>query len=271
SYPDRVMVGEVFLSRLERVARYVGKDRLHQAFNFPLLAAPLDAATWRRVVTEALAAFEGEGTSPTWVLSNHDVVRHATRYGGGDAGRGRARGATLALLGLPGSPYLFEGEELGLEQDDVPPQARQDPIWLRSGGAVEGRDGARTPVPWTREAPGHGFTTGTPWLPFGPHAGERSVEAQEADPGSTLAFYRRALAVRRDLRGGLDREVRWLDVPEGVLGYERAHRDGGSLQVLLNTGARDVAVEMPPGELLVASHDAVPGTLQPGAALWWRR
>ena len=243
-YADRVMVGEVFLSRLDKVVRFVGRDRLHQAFNFPLLDAPLDAAVWQRLIAASVEAFDVEGASPTWVLSNHDVVRHATRYGGGERGRARARAATLALLGLPGSPYLFEGEELGLEQDALPPQARQDPIWRRSGGAVEGRDGCRTPLPWTSDPPGHGFTTGTPWLPFGPQASSRSVQAQDLDPGSTLALYRRALGLRRSLRGRLARQLRWLDVPEGVLGYGREHQDGGEVVCLLNTGddAREIAL-----------------------------
>ncbi|MFN2537413.1 MAG: glycoside hydrolase family 13 protein [Mycobacteriales bacterium] len=262
---ERVMVGEVFLSRVHRVARFVGADRLHQAFNFPLLAAPLDAAAWRNIIREALDAFEIEGASSTWVLSNHDVVRHVTRYGGGEQGRRRARAATLTLLGLPGSPYLYEGEELGLEQDDLAPAARQDPIWFRSGGTLPGRDGCRTPVPWTSEPPGHGFTTGTPWLPFGPQAGTRSVAAQQADPRSHLAFYRTALALRRRLRPHLARAVRWPEVPEGVLSFARADERGGELVVLLNTGP--TAVPVPEGELLLSSA-AVDGNVPPGVAVW---
>ncbi|MCW2587302.1 MAG: alpha amylase catalytic region [Frankiales bacterium] len=274
-YTDRVMVGEVFLSQLERVARFVGPDRLHQSFNFPLLAAPLDAQTWRRLITASLAAFEVDGAAPTWVLSNHDVIRHATRYGGGEQGRARARAATLTLLGLPGSPYLYQGEELGLEQDDVPGPARQDPIWLRSGGTVPGRDGARTPMPWTAQAPGHGFSSGTPWLPFGGQAAERSVAAQEGDPGSTLAFYRRALAQRRALRGGLDRTVTWLDGPPDVLAYARRHADGDALVCVLNTGEATTTFALPGATLLVSSDPAATAsadalTLPAGTAMWVR-
>ncbi len=188
--PDRVLVGEVFLADLGRVQRFIGADRLHQAFNFPLLAAPLDAGIWQQLISDSLEAFEVEGAAPTWVLSNHDVIRHPTRYGGGEPGRQRGRAATLTLLALPGSPYLFEGEELGLEQDQLPPTARQDPIWLRSGGTVERRDGCRTPMPWTAHPPGHGFSDGVPWLPFGEQARSRSVEAERGDASSTLAFYR---------------------------------------------------------------------------------
>jgi alpha-glucosidase len=275
SYDDRVLVGEVFLSRIDRVARFVGADRLHQSFNFPLVAAPLEAQTWRELITASLEAFGVEGAGPTWVLSNHDVIRHATRYGGGTAGRARARAATLTLLGLPGSPYLFEGEELGLEQDDVPPEARQDPIWLRSGGLVEGRDGCRTPVPWTSQPPGQGFTTGTPWLPFGEQAAERSVEVQEGDPSSTLEFYRRALGVRRAMRGHLDGAVTWLDAPAEVLAYRRAHDAGDALVCVLNTGDAPALLPLAGSTFLVASDPAASVTaagleLPAGSAMWVR-
>jgi alpha-glucosidase len=270
-YDDRVMVGEVFLARLDRVARFVGPDRLHQSFNFPLLAAPLEAGRWQQLISASLAAFEVEGAAPTWVLSNHDVVRHPTRYGGGEQGRARARAATLTLLALPGSPYLYEGEELGLEQDQVPPTARQDPIWLRSGGTVPGRDGCRTPVPWTSEPPGHGFTTGTPWLPFGEQASTRSVEAEDGDAASALAFYRRALALRRQLRGDLDREVRWLEAPDGVLAFARSHADGGTVVCALNTGDVDRALDLPDAQLLLASRDGVAAGVVPAATAVWLR
>ncbi|MCU1600251.1 MAG: alpha amylase, catalytic region, partial [Frankiales bacterium] len=257
-YDDRVLVGEVFLPQLDRVARFVGPDRLHQAFNFPLLTAALDAETWRTLIEASLAAFDVEGAGPTWVLSNHDVVRHATRYGRGPEGQARARAATLTLLGLPGSPYLYEGEELGLEQDDVPPEARQDPVWLRSGGTELGRDGCRTPFPWTSEPPGHGFTSGTPWLPLGDQARTRNVASEPP----TLLLYRAALALRRELRSTLPREVTWLDLGPGVLAFRR-----GDVLVVLNTGAQGVA--LPDGQLLIASGE-VEQTLPPGTAAWLR-
>jgi alpha-glucosidase len=264
-YLDRVMVGEVFLPTVPEVARFVGPDRLHQTFNFPLLAAPFDAQVWHEVIAASLEAFEVEGASPTWVLSNHDVVRHATRFGGGEAGRAAARAATLTLLALPGSPYLYEGEELGLEQDDPPAESRQDPIWIRSEGRLPGRDGCRTPMPWTSDPPGHGFTTGTPWLPFGPQAQALSVAAESADALSCLSFYRRALTLRRELIGHLGREVRWLDAPTGALAFSRTDSRGGAVVALLNTGASVVPV--PGGELLLASspvHEVVPA----GTAVW---
>jgi alpha-glucosidase len=266
-YPDRVMVGEVFLSSVERVARFVGPDLLHQSFNFPLLAAPLDASVWQELIAASLVAFELEGASPTWVLSNHDVIRHATRYGGGDVGRARAKAATLTLLGLPGSPYLYQGEELGLEQDELPPVARQDPIWIRSDGAVLGRDGCRTPLPWTAHQPGHGFTDGQPWLPIGSQAQTRSIEAESGEEGSHLSFYRQALDLRRGLHGALDREVRWRDSPAGSLCFARTHREGGEVLVALNTGTEPIA--LPPGRVLIGS-GPLAGALPPGVCAWLR-
>lgn len=262
-YDERVFVGEVFLPHVEQVQRYVGADRLHQAFNFELLAAPLDAGTWRALIDKSIAAFSTDGAGPTWVLSNHDVVRHATRFGGGQEGVRRATAATVTLLGLPGSVYLYQGEELGLEQDDVPEAARRDPIWRRSGGTDVGRDGCRTPLPWTSEPPGHGFTTGEPWLPFGPQARSRAVDAKP----ETLARYREVLQARRALRDDLSDELTWVDLGPGVLAYSRPHRAGGDVTVVLNLGVADVA--LPDGDLLVASHplaDALP----PGTAAWVR-
>ena len=175
TYPgDRMLVGEVFLFDVARIARYVGDTRLHQAFNFTVMKAEWGAKELRSVVEQALEAF-----SPgTWVLSNHDLVRHVTRYGGGDLGRRRGLAVSALLFGLPGSPYLYQGEELGLDESDVPADRREDPMFLRTDGAEPGRDGCRTPLPWTAEPPGFGFTTGEPWLPFGDDAQALAVSVQ---------------------------------------------------------------------------------------------
>ncbi len=270
TYDDRVMVGEVFLDDLDKVARYVGRDRLHQSFNFVLVAAPFDAGHWKAVIHQALQAFSIEGASPTWVLSNHDVIRHPTRYGGGAAGQRRARAATATLLALPGAPYVYQGEELGLEQSDVPEAQRQDPMWLRSGGQLVGRDGSRTPIPWTTQEPDHGWTTGVPWLPFGAGAGGHSVEAEDTDPDSMLAFYRRALALRRELRPGLAAEVCWLDAPGPVLAFRRIHADGRSLRCVLNTGPVDIVVPEATGCLVLTSGSTPPrdGVVPAETTLW---
>jgi alpha-glucosidase len=255
-YADRSFVGEVFLYDMPRVAEYVGPTRLHQAFNFSVAKLPFDAAAFSTTLPRALELFDRPGTSPTWVLSNHDLVRHATRYGGGPAGVRRARAATLFLLALPGSAYLYQGEELGLEQSDVPPEARQDPTWFRSGEV--GRDGCRTPMPWTATGAGHGFTTGTPWLPFDDQAATRAVDVQDGRAGSTLELYREALGLRRRLRPDLDRAVAWPEAPAGCVVARRSagERD---LVAVLNTSAQPVELLLPAVELLLtSSEDAAP-------------
>ena len=175
TYPgERMLVGEVYLYDQDVVAGYVGPHGLHQSFNFYLQLQDFSAVPFGEAVVTSLAALAPRGALPTWVLGNHDLVRAATRYGGGAYGRERALAATALILGLPGSPYLYQGEELAAEQVEVAPELRQDPIWERSGHTRVGRDGCRTPLAWTAEEPGHGFTTGMPWLPFDP--GRRDPE-----------------------------------------------------------------------------------------------
>jgi alpha-glucosidase len=234
SYPgDRMMVGEVFLLDVPRVARYVSDTRLHQAFNFTVFQATWDAAVLRTVVLAALEGFD----PGTWVLSNHDLTRHVTRYGGSDLGRRRSLAVSALLFALPGSPYLYQGEELGLDETDVPDHLREDPAFLRTGGAMRGRDGCRTPMPWTAQGPGHGFTTGRPWLPFGPDAVTHAVDVQAGDPTSVLSTYRRLLARRRALLPDLPAAVRWLPSADDVLAVQR-----GSLVAVLNTAPEPVEV-----------------------------
>jgi alpha-glucosidase len=236
---DRMLVGEVFLFDVPRIAAYVGDTRLHQAFNFTVMKTPWDAAALRQL----------EHFHPgTWVLSNHDLVRHVTRYGGGELGRRRGLAVTALLLALPGSPYLYQGEELGLEEADVPPEARQDPIWRRTGGARAGRDGCRTPIPWTPEPPGFGFTTGRPWLPFGADSAARAAAVQVDDLTSTYAAYRRLLAHRRALLAELGDEIEWLDAPPDVLAFRR-----GRLVAVLNTAGEPVQVEVAGARTLLAA------------------
>jgi alpha-glucosidase len=248
SFPgDRMLVGEVFLYDVPRVARYVGDARLHQAFNFTVMRTPWGAAALRATVETAL-----QHLAPgTWVLSNHDLVRHVTRYGGGALGRRRGLAVSALLFALPGSPYLYQGEELGLDEAEVPEHLRQDPSFLRSGGERPGRDGCRTPVPWSSYGPGMGFTTGEPWLPFGADAAALAVDAQTADPSSTLSAYRRLLARRRALLPELPDTVVLLDTSPDVLACRR-----GALVVVLNSASEPVQVPADGAtELLEATAD----------------
>ncbi len=229
-YPDRMIVGEVNLTETALIAPYLGDDdELHLAFDFESLEVPWDAEAWRARIAQ-VEAIMGERW-PTWVFSNHDQPRMRTRIGGSDA---RARAAVLMLLTLRGTPFLYAGEELGLEDADVPPDRVVDP---------GGRDGCRAPLPWTTAAD-HGWPA-DPWLPWPPDPAARSVEAQRADPDSMLHLVRAALALRRAspaLRLG---SLRLLDdTPDDVLAYERAHGDDRRL-VWLSFGAG--AVPPPPG------------------------
>ncbi len=258
---DRMAVAEAWTRTTEAMARYVRDDELHQAFNFHWLVAEWSAAELGRVIEETLAALGEVGGEPTWVLSNHDVSRHPTRYGGGRVGLARARAATLVSLALPGSAYLYQGEELGLEDVDVAPEHRQDPSWFRTG--KPGRDGCRVPIPWAGDRPPFAFGPGNgqPWIPQPAEWAELTVAAQQADPDSTLAFYRKALAARRKHAADAGDEV-MVEVEADALTVRR-----GELTVVLNCGA--TPVPMPPGELLIASA-AVDGSVPPDTAVWVR-
>jgi alpha-glucosidase len=258
---DRMAVAEAWTSTPESMARYVRPDELSQAFNFSWLLARWSARAFAKVITGTLAAVEPVGATPTWVLSNHDVVRHPTRYGGGERGRARARAATLAMLALPGSAYLYQGEELGLEQVDVAPEFRQDPAWIRTGEM--GRDGCRVPIPWSGTKPPYGFGPGVgqPWIPQPDDWEDLTVEAQLADEGSTLAFYRMALTARRSYADAAGDAVSLLNAPKNLLAFER-----GRLRVLVNCGRK--AVPLPGGEVLLASGPVDDGQLPPDTAVW---
>jgi alpha-glucosidase len=268
-YPgDRMDVAEAWTQSPESMARYVRADEMSQAFNFAWLLAPWSARAFGEVVVSTLEQLSEVDAAPTWVLSNHDVVRHATRYGGGALGIARARAATLAMLALPGSAYLYQGEELGLENVDVPPDDREDPAWFRTRGGTDEqwRDGCRVPIPWSGTAPPYGFGPGTgqPWLPQPSDWADRTVAAQEADPHSTLSFYRAALAARRQHTGGATEAVDLLDAGADLLAFTR-----GDLTVVLNAGVD--AVELPAGEVVLAS-GALEGRLLPAdTAVWLRR
>ncbi len=215
--PDRVLVGEIFDPR--RHSRYILPDQLHMAF--ALIHLPWDATLWKRSIDTSRRAMRGPGAEPTWTLANHDVVRPVTRLGGGSTGRARALAALLMLLGLPGQFFLYQGDELGLEEVDLPDDLRQDPVFLHTGGSQKGRDGCRVPLPWHRGRPNAGFSTVAPWLPV-PMAWDRlAVDVQAGSGESMLGHLRKALAERKRLAGGLPQGMRWRPAPAGVLAYSR--------------------------------------------------
>ncbi|WP_432130897.1 glycoside hydrolase family 13 protein [Streptomyces tendae] len=280
--PPRTAVAEAWVPGPRRVL-YARPDELGQAFNFEYLQTGWDAAELREVITGSLADARAAGASATWVLSNHDVVRHATRLvlppdtdtdawllSGGHApavdpaaGLRRARAATLLMLALPGSAYLYQGEELGLpEVADLPTEVLQDPIWEQTGHVRKGRDGCRVPLPWTTEGPSYGFGAGGAWLPQPPGFARYSVEAQDGVAGSTLELYRTALRLRRKLLDG--ESLTWSDdVPAGVLRFDRS--DGWRCVTNL-TGA---AVDLPAGEVLLSSAPLEDGgRLGPDTTVW---
>lgn len=225
AYPgDRVLVGEVFLLSTARVATYYGSaDELHLAFNFPPLFAPWAAGAWRRRIQRVVEELDPRGAWPTWVLSNHDTSRHRTRYGS----QARARAAAVLLLTLRGTPFLYAGEELGLQDAVIAPGQAVDP---------GGRDGCRAPIPWDG-SPGHGWPPAPdgggppPWLPFPPRADTDNVADLAADPGSILHLYRRLLAARRNSPALALGSWDPLPSPEGVLAYAR--RAGPDRRVVL--------------------------------------
>jgi alpha-glucosidase len=245
SYPgDRVTIGEVNLHSTAAIRSYYGAgDELHMAFNFLPLTTPWTAAAWRDVIATVERDL-GRDAWPTWVLSNHDSSRHRTRLGGSEA---VSRAAAVLLLTLRGTPFLFQGEELGLEDAVIPPERRVDPA---------GRDGCRAPIPWTEE-PAHGWATGETWLPWPPHADVRNVEHERRDPGSILHLYRRLLAVRRASPALRHGDITLLDAPDDVLAYRRSAR-GDERIVLVNFGGAraDVPVDGR-WELIAASDPAV--------------
>jgi len=268
--PPRSAVAEAFVPAARR-ARYASAEGLGQAFNFDLLQADWEYDKFRRVIEENLALAGQNGSSSTWVFSNHDVVRHATRYGlpkdpsgvwqDGKAwllsngteptvdvelGLRRARAAVLLMLALPGSAYLYQGEELGLQEvGELPAANLQDPAYFRSKGAEKGRDGCRVPIPWTVGGLSFGFGPGGSHLLQPKWFGAYSVEAQEKDLESTLSLYRKALAVRRGLQTG--NSLSWVDGTDWVLHFTRP----GGWQSITNFGA--APVELPEAAVVLSS------------------
>ncbi len=281
--PPRVLVGEVWLEDAARFARYLRDDEMHTAFNFDFMARPWDANTLKASISRTLAEHAPVGAPATWVLSNHDVTRPVTRYGRKDTsfafdrkrfgtptdlalGTRRARAAALLTAALPGCLYIYQGDELGLPEVDLPVNVIEDPMHFRSGGADPGRDGCRVPLPWTRTGASFGFgpkDAAAPWLPQPADWAELSVEAQTHSPRSMLTLYRTALAARRaneDLQTGA---FAWIDMPDAVLAFQR----GESFVCLTNFG--DSLVKLPHHiGVIAASSELVDGMLPADCTVW---
>ena len=280
--PDRILVAEAWIRPLKRLAQWVRPDEMHQAFNFAFLECPWDATSIRKVIAESLEEFGAVGAPSTWVMSNHDVVRHASRlavFGENPQGHGigprsefkpdlvvglqRARAITLVMLALPGSAYVYQGEELGLpEHVDIPDDARQDPTWYRTEGERYGRDGCRVPLPWDSDAPSFGFSSsGKTWLPQPDEWATLARDIQSGSDGSTLTMYKACLAVRRAFQlgsGGLS----WVDLGRHVVAF-----DNGPIRIIANLSATPVQFA---GRVVVSSapvHSVIP----PSTTAWIER
>lgn len=294
---DRMLVAEAWVEPAERLARYVRKDEMQQAFNFDFLLAGWSAPRTAAAISDSLNAAASVGAPSTWVLSNHDTVRHPSRFGlkdpttfpkgiaaedeQPDAALGLARGkaASMVSFALPGSAYIYQGEELGLpEHTALPAEARQDPTFFRTKGVERGRDGCRVPLPWKSAEPGFGFADGftagspsndgsgaagsgdrapaAPWLPQPASFGELAADRQDGVEGSTLELYRSALALRRrhNLGSGTFRWARAHAPHEGVLAFHN-----GDILVLANMGISTVPLPDGYRVVLASMPEAVTG------------
>jgi alpha-glucosidase len=286
SYPgERILCAEAYVEPLSKMARWVRSDEMQQAFNFPFLVTRWDGEKMRAVINDSLEAFHSVGAPSTWVLSNHDQVRHATRLaldpramtadritGVGprtqpkpDAviGLRRARAASAMMLALPGGAYIYQGEELGLpEAIDIPDERRDDPTFFRTHGESYGRDGCRVPIPWEDDKPAFGFgETNDTWLPQPAIYREYARNLQKGVAGSTLELYTRALRLRKkyDLGHGI---FQWIEAaPDNVLAFTN-----GEVSVYCNYSDSDFA--LPTGEIILDSDVSMDGILAPASTVW---
>lgn len=290
-YPgDRQFVAEALAyapDQPDRLARYVRAGHLHTAFNFSLMHCPWEADRLREVIDSSLASLKAVGAPATWVLSNHDVPRHVTRYGSLSQqwswaesitgtidvclGTRRARAAALLMLALPGGAYIYQGEELGLPQvENLPEEVLRDPVWTRSGGTNRGRDGCRVPMPWSGEKPPFGFSapdvTAEPWLPQPEEWVNLTAEAQRSRPESMLELYRTALTIRRQHSALGAGELIWNDSEQGVLSFTRPP----NFDCVVNLSA--TPCELPPEATILLASDDISGRVLPtDTAAWIQR
>ncbi|MGI9198494.1 MAG: alpha-amylase family glycosyl hydrolase [Candidatus Nanopelagicaceae bacterium] len=259
SYGDRdiMAVAEIWVHPPKRATRYVRHDELHQFFNFDVMNAPFDSKYLYDSISNMMKLVAEENAWPTWCLSNHDCERVASRIG-----EIEARAMALFILGLPGSTYIYNGQELGLPNGQMSDADRQDPIYFRTNGTQKGRDGARVPLPWNNHEANFGFTTGKPWLPMQDIWRQYSVESEEQDLQSSLNLYRKALQLRKELLL-TDREITWThsDNASGVLSYRR-----GKFEIVLNTTNQPIELD---SEVILSSQPMA-GALPAKSAAWLR-
>jgi alpha-glucosidase len=254
SYGDReiMAVAEVWVHPPKRATLYVRPDELHQFFNFDVMNAPFDSEYLYKSISDMLNLVKEQSAWPTWCLSNHDSERVASRIGSQ-----AARAMALFVLGLPGSAYIYNGQELGLPSGEMSDSDRQDPIFFRTNGKQKGRDGARVPMPWSGETSPFGFTNGKPWLPLQNDWKEFTVEHELADLNSSLNLYKRALELRKEYFLGSG-ELTWTRT-NGLLSYKR-----GKVEVLINISDQEIPIS---GKVILASQ-TVAEVLPPATAIW---
>jgi alpha-glucosidase len=269
SYGDRdvMAVAEAWVHPPINSTRYVRPDELHQVFNFDLLDAPFSAVHLYEVMSRSIELMKSVAALPTWALSNHDSPRVASRVG-----EQQSRALSLFVFGLPGSTYVFAGQELGLPDGVIPDESRQDPIYFRTQGTQKGRDGARVPLPWNGDSAPFGFTSATPWLPMQDSWKDLTVDKQAADPKSSLNLYRNALSLRAEHLVNTGQIV-WIESPnhgsknQSLLAYRR-----GDVSIFMNLGELAVEVEIT-GKVLIVSAGTPDGrdgkiTIPPVSTLW---
>ncbi|MFT4086250.1 MAG: glycoside hydrolase family 13 protein [Gordonia sp. (in: high G+C Gram-positive bacteria)] len=282
-YPGAANVGEVWVDSPETFAKYIRPDELHLGFNFTLLKTPFEADALRAAIDESMLATTAVGGVPTWTLSNHDVVREATRYAPSTAelaqlysgdeaaltrlseaiGIARARAMALVELALPGTVFIYNGAELGLPNADLPDEALVDPVFTNSGGTVRGRDDCRVPIPWEGDEPPFGFSTNPDtWLPMPADWDRFTVESQLEDVYSTLSLYRQAIELRYARPEFSGDTVSWYGAPGGCLAFRRT----GGLICALNT--TESPIPLPHGQVMLVSMPLEDGLLPPNSAAW---
>jgi alpha-glucosidase len=275
---ERVLIGEVGILDPAQLAEYQRPDELHQTFFFRFLHAAWDRTSLVETIESGIGAIAASGAPVTWVLNNHDMPRSVTRYAGGspggtpgdlEIGRARARAAALLMLALPGSAYLYQGEELGLpEVVDLPVASLTDPMYHRSCGARRGRDGCRVPLPWAATKASLGFSpsngAATPWLPQPTWFAELAVDQQLRRPDSMLHLYREAIGLRHRIPALMSDRLQWVPAEPGVLAFTR----GDGFVCAVNCSSHPVCAPVD-GEPLLASDPEVGEKMPPNTAAWW--